>query len=98
VDSTLVAGCVLTSFTRQAAALAALAAPYRHARLSAIKLAGDSLSPAHFKEDATAVELRAEIGRRFNVLQKAGILELKVVEPESEWHRSTTDFRRPLWP
>jgi hypothetical protein len=62
---------------QRAAHLAALALPYRHPRLSAAKLAGDSHSPAHFKDDATAEELRAEIERRLNILQKAGILELK---------------------
>jgi hypothetical protein len=61
---------------KQAAALAALAAPYRHPRLSAMKLAGDPNHPAHFKDDATAEELRAESERRLNVLQEAGILEL----------------------
>ena len=38
----------------QAAQLAALAAPYRHARLSAVKLAGDPNNSAQFKDDATA--------------------------------------------
>jgi hypothetical protein len=59
-----------------------MAAPYRHARLSAMKLAGDPNNPPHFKDDATADELRAEISRRLMVLQKAGILELQVIEPE----------------
>jgi hypothetical protein len=36
----------------------------------------------HFKDDATSEELRAEIERRLNILQKSGILELKVIEPE----------------
>jgi hypothetical protein len=56
------------------------AAPYRHARLSAMKLAGDPNSPAHFKDDATADELRAEINRRLTVLQKAGIIELQPLQ------------------
>jgi hypothetical protein len=59
-------------------------APYRHPRLSAVKVAGDPTSPAHFKYDATAEELRAEIERRINVLQSAGILELRAIEaPET---------------
>jgi hypothetical protein len=62
---------------KQAAALAALAAPYRHARLSAAKLAGDPNNPVSPWVDATAEELRAEIERRLNVLQEAGILELR---------------------
>ena len=58
---------------KQAAALAALVAPYRHPKLSAVKLAGDPINPARFKDDATADELargnyekvdRAERGRR----------------------------------
>jgi hypothetical protein len=64
----------------KAAHLAAMVAPYRHARLSTMKLAGDPNNPVHFKDDATAEELRAEIERRLNILQKAGILELKVIE------------------
>jgi hypothetical protein len=51
-------------------------------RLSAMKLAGDPNNPAHFKDDATADELRAEITRRLNILQNAGILELQVIESE----------------
>jgi hypothetical protein len=48
----------------RAAHLAAMVAPYRHARLSAVKLAGDPNNPVHFKDDATADELRAEESRR----------------------------------
>ena len=61
---------------RQAAALAALVAPYRHARLSAMKLAGDPNNPVRFKDDATADELRKEVMRRLEVLTEAGILDL----------------------
>ena len=71
---------------KQAAALAALAAPYRHARLSAMRLAGDPNNPVHFKDDATAEELRAEIERRLNILQEAGILELTAVPNPEEPH------------
>jgi hypothetical protein len=67
----------------RATRIAGMAAPYRHARLSAMKLAGDPNNPAHFKDDATADELRAEITRRLNILQEAGILELKPL-PASE--------------
>jgi hypothetical protein len=67
----------------KAAHLAAMVAPYRHARLSATKLAGDPNNPVHFKDDATSKELRAEIERRLNVLQAAGIIELKPL-PASE--------------
>jgi hypothetical protein len=62
---------------RQAAALAALVAPYRHARLSAVKLAGDPTNPVRaIKDDATADELREEIMRRLSELQEAGVLDL----------------------
>ena len=64
---------------RRAAALANLAAPYRHSRLSAVKLAGDPNSPARFKDDATADELRAEIIKRLTALSEAGVLDLTAV-------------------
>jgi hypothetical protein len=65
---------------RQAAALAALVAPYRHPRLSAVKVAGESNNPDDSWRGATADELRAEIQRRLTILQKAGILKLEVIE------------------
>jgi hypothetical protein len=61
----------------KAAHLATMVAPYRHPRLSAMKVAGGASNPVHFKDDATAEELRAEIERRLNALQAAGIIELK---------------------
>jgi hypothetical protein len=64
---------------RQAAALAALVAPYRHARLSAMKLAGDPNNPVRFKDDATADELRKEVMRRIAVLQEAGVIDLQTL-------------------
>jgi hypothetical protein len=60
--------------------LAALAAPYRHARLSAMKLAGGTNNnPVRFKDDATADELREEIIRRLWVLHEAGVIDLKAL-------------------
>jgi hypothetical protein len=56
-----------------------LAAPYRHARLSAVKLAGGQNNPARFKDDATADELREEILRRLTALQQAGVLDLEAL-------------------
>jgi hypothetical protein len=35
---------------KQAAALAAMVAPFRHARLSAVKVAGDPNNPARFND------------------------------------------------
>jgi len=64
---------------KQAAALAALAAPYRHAKLSAIKLAGDPNNPARFKDDASADELREEVMRRLGVLHEAGVIDLRAL-------------------
>jgi hypothetical protein len=45
----------------QAVSIAEKIAPYRHARLSAVKLAGDPNSPVRFKDDATADELRERL-------------------------------------
>ena len=64
---------------QKAAHLAALVAPYRHARLSAVKLAGDPNNPVRFKDDATADELRAEIMRHLAVLVDGGILDLEAL-------------------
>jgi hypothetical protein len=64
---------------REAATLASLAAPYRHARLSAMKLAGDPNNPARFKDDATADELRAEIMKRLEILTSAGLIDLQAL-------------------
>jgi hypothetical protein len=52
----------------------------RAPKLAGEKVAGDPRNPMHFKDDATAEELRAEIQRRLNILQKAGILEPQVIE------------------
>jgi hypothetical protein len=49
---------------KQVPPLLHLAAPYRHARLSAVKVAADPSNSARFKEDATAEELSAAIMRR----------------------------------
>lgn len=66
---------------RQAAALASLAAPYRHARLKAVTLAGDPNNPVRFKDNATADELREEIMRRLAMMREAGILDLEALPP-----------------
>ena len=64
---------------KDAATLAALVAPVRHARLSAMKLAGDPNNPARFRDDATADELRAEIMKRIATLQDAGLIDLRAL-------------------
>ena len=65
----------------QAAHLAALAAPYRHARLSAMKLAGDPNNPVRIKDYATADELRAEIMEKLAILREAGVIDLEALPP-----------------
>ena len=45
--------------------------------LPRVKVAGDPNNSVHFKDDASAEELRAEIERRLNILLDAGIIELK---------------------
>jgi hypothetical protein len=64
---------------RQAAAIANIALPYRHSRLSAVKLAGDPNSPILFNDNATADELRAEIMKRIEILVSAGLIDLKAL-------------------
>jgi hypothetical protein len=69
----------------KAAHLAALVAPYRHARLSTMKLAGDPNNPVRFKENATADELRAEIMKHIAMLADAGVIDLKALPaPDGE--------------
>jgi hypothetical protein len=60
----------------QAVSIAEKIAPYRHARLSAVKLAGDPNNPLRLKDDATADELREEIMHRLGVLVDGGVLDL----------------------
>jgi hypothetical protein len=64
------------AYYKQAAHLAALAAPYRHPRLNAMKLAGESNNPQWVRDDATADELRAEIMPRLRVLVETGVIDL----------------------
>ena len=67
----------------QAVQIAEKIAPYRHARLSAMKLAGDPNNPARFKDDASADELREEVMRRLRILAEAGVIDLKALpEPK----------------
>ena len=64
---------------RQAAALASLAAPYRHSKLSAVKLAGDLNNPVRIKDYATAAELRAEIMEKLALMRDAGLIDLEAL-------------------
>jgi hypothetical protein len=63
----------------QAVSIAERIAPYRHARLSATKILGDPNNPVHFRDDATADELRAEIMKRLEILTSAGLIDLKAL-------------------
>jgi hypothetical protein len=64
---------------REAAALASLAAPYRHARLSAMKLAGDPNNPARIRDDASLEELRAEMMKHLGILIEGGLIDLEAL-------------------
>jgi hypothetical protein len=71
-------------YYKEAARLANLSAPYRHARLSAIKLAGDPNALIGFKQDATLDELREELGRRVAEMARSGLIDLTALpEPEN---------------
>jgi hypothetical protein len=64
---------------RDAVSIAEKVVPYRHARPSAVKLAGDPNNPVRIKDDATAEELRAEMMRRIAELSEAGIIDLQAL-------------------
>ena len=63
----------------QAVSIAEKIAPYKHARLSAVKLAGDPNNPVRFKDDATADELREEVMWRLAILAEAGVIDVKAL-------------------
>ena len=70
---------------RDAAHLAVLAAPFRHSKLTATKILGDPKNPVHFRDDATADELRAEIMKRLEILTSAGLIDLQALPaPDGE--------------
>jgi len=52
---------IVDNYMQKAIDVAEKVAPYRHARLSAVKLAGDPNNSAPFKDDASVDELREEI-------------------------------------
>jgi hypothetical protein len=62
--------------------LAALAAPYRHARLSAMKLAGGPNSPVRIRGDATLEELRVEMMKHMDILIEGGLIDLEALLAE----------------
>jgi hypothetical protein len=66
---------------REAAQLAALAAPYRHARLSAVKHIDQTDMIDGISANATPEELRAEIAKRIALLQDKGYVDLEALPP-----------------
>jgi hypothetical protein len=67
---------------REAAALASLAAPYRHARLSAMKLAGDPNNPVRIHDNASLDELRQLVKMHYERL--APVLDLESLMPPAD--------------
>lgn len=70
---------IIDASFRDAVAIAEKIAPYRHARLSAIKLAGDPTNPLRVKGDATRDELMEEIRHHLGVLIDSGVLDLEAL-------------------
>ena len=66
--------------------MANLAVPYRHSRLSAVKVAGDPDNPFRFDDNATADELRAEIMKRLEILASAGLIDLQALPAPGWWN------------
>jgi hypothetical protein len=64
---------------RDAVAIAEKVAPYRHARLSAMKLAGDPNNPVRIRDDASMDELRAEMHKHLNILIEGGLIDLEAL-------------------
>ena len=62
---------------KEAAAIAEKIAPYRHARLSAVKIAGDPNAPKDFEDGATLEELKAMV--EFHLERVAPVLNLQVI-------------------
>jgi hypothetical protein len=67
----------IASFYEKAGKYAALAAPYRHGRLSAIKLIGDpNAATGGFKPDAMLDELRVELGKQVLAMAHSGLIDI----------------------
>jgi hypothetical protein len=65
---------------REAAQLAALAAPYRHARLSAVKhIDNQADSIDGIRADASPEEVRAKIAKRVVMLAEKGYVDLEAL-------------------
>jgi hypothetical protein len=71
---------------------ASLAAPYRHARLSAVKhLEQGSNTIDGIRSDASAEELRAEIAKRVAMLRDKGYVDLEALPPPANGKGATAD-------
>ena len=76
---------IVDNYMQKAIDVAEKVAPYRHARLSAVKLAGDPNNSAPFKDDASVDELREEIMQDLGRLVSAGVIDLKALPvPDGE--------------
>jgi hypothetical protein len=64
---------------RDAVAIAEKVARYRHARLSAMKLAGDPNNPVRIKDDATLKELRADMMKHLGILIDCCLVDLEAL-------------------
>jgi hypothetical protein len=64
---------------RDAVAIAEKVAPYRHPRLSAMKLAGDPNNSMRIKDDATVEEIRAELMKHMMILIDGGLIDLEAL-------------------
>ena len=76
---------------REAAQLAALAAPYRHARLSAVKHIENADTIDGISANATPEELRAEIAKRITLLRDKGYLDLEALPPPANKEGAIAD-------
>ena len=66
---------------REAAQLAALAAPYRHPRLSAVKHIEQGDTIDDISANAMPQELRAELAKRIALLRDKGYVDLEALPP-----------------
>ena len=75
----------IAGYFEKAARVAGMAAPYRHGKLSMIKLAGDpNIGMGPFKADATLEELKAELGKRVLAMAEAGLIDVaSLPQPEN---------------
>jgi hypothetical protein len=80
----------------KAAHLAAWVAPYRHARLSAMKLAGDPNNPVRIKDDATADEIRTELMKHLGILIDGGLIDLEALPAPNRGIANQPNTRRRL--